>query len=105
MVASGQKERTMGYKAKISDMRGELRVMNRLIPETAAGFATLSKAVKENGPLSLKEKEYVALGIAISQRCEPASIPMSRPCRRRGRRGRSWAMCWACASRWGAVRR
>ena len=61
----------MSYKAKISDMRGEIRVMNKLIPETAAGFGTLSKAVKENGPLSLKEKEYVALGIAISQRCEP----------------------------------
>ena len=61
----------MGYKAKISDMRGEIRAMNKLIPEAAAGFAALSKAVKDNGPLSLKEKEYVALGIAISQRCEP----------------------------------
>ena len=61
----------MGYKAKIADMRGEIRVMNKLIPEAAAGFATLSKAVKENGPLSFKEKEYVALAIAISQRCEP----------------------------------
>ena len=61
----------MSYKAKITDMRGEIRAMNRLIPETAAGFGALSKAVKDNGPLSLKEKEYVALGIAISQRCEP----------------------------------
>jgi AhpD family alkylhydroperoxidase len=61
----------MSYKAKISDMRKEIRVMNRLIPETAEGFAHLSKAAKDNGPLSVKEKEYVALGIAISQRCEP----------------------------------
>ncbi|WP_434617950.1 carboxymuconolactone decarboxylase family protein [Tabrizicola sp. M-4] len=61
----------MSYKAKIADMRGEIRVMNKLIPETAAGFGTLSKAVKENGPLSFKEKEYIALAIAISQRCEP----------------------------------
>ncbi|ESW59809.1 MAG: alkylhydroperoxidase [Rhodobacter sp. CACIA14H1] len=61
----------MAYKEKISDMRREIRAMNRLIPETAAGFAALSGAVKENGPLSLMEKEYVALGIAISQRCEP----------------------------------
>lgn len=61
----------MSYKAKIADMRSEIRVMNKLIPDTANGFATLSKAVKENGPLSYKEKEYVALAIAISQRCEP----------------------------------
>lgn len=61
----------MSYKSKIVEMRGEIRAMNKLIPEAAAGFGTLSKAVKENGPLSLKEKEYIALAIAISQRCEP----------------------------------
>ncbi len=61
----------MTYKEKIADMRGELRVMNKLIPEAMAGFAALSKASKEQGPLGTKEKEFVALGIAISQRCEP----------------------------------
>lgn len=61
----------MSYRAKITEMRGELRSMNKLIPETAAAFAELSKVVKETGPLSVKEKEYVALAIAISQRCEP----------------------------------
>lgn len=61
----------MSYKAKIDEMRAELRVMYKAIPEATQGFATLSKAVKDNGPLSVKEKEYVALGIAISQRCEP----------------------------------
>ena len=43
----------------------------KLIPETAAGFAQLSKAAKEEGTLSVKEREYVALAIAITQRCEP----------------------------------
>jgi AhpD family alkylhydroperoxidase len=61
----------MAYKDDIQSMRGELRVMNRLIPEAAKGFADLSAAVKTNGPLSVKEKEYVALGIAIAQRCTP----------------------------------
>ena len=61
----------MSYKAKITEMRGELRSMNKLIPQAAAAFGDLSKAAKETGPLSVKEKEYVALGIAISQRCEP----------------------------------
>lgn len=61
----------MSYKQKITDMRGELRIMNKLIPETAKGFAQLSAAAKDNGPLGVKEKEYVALGIAIAMRCEP----------------------------------
>lgn len=61
----------MSYKAKIQEMRGEIRAMNRLIPQAAAGFGELSKAAKDHGPLSVKEKEYISLGIAISQRCEP----------------------------------
>jgi AhpD family alkylhydroperoxidase len=60
----------MTYRQKISAMRGEIRVMNKLIPPTAAGFAELSKAAKEGPALSVKQKECVALGIAISQRCE-----------------------------------
>ena len=61
----------MSYKARIDTMRNELRVMNKLIPEAMQGFAVLSKAAKDNGPLGMKEKEFVALGIAVSQRCEP----------------------------------
>ena len=61
----------MGYKAKITEMRGELRAINKLIPQVAADFADLSKTVKESPAISVKEKEYVALGIAIAQGCEP----------------------------------
>lgn len=61
----------MSYKQKIDDMRSELRVMNKQIPDAMKGFATLSKAVKDNGPLSVKEKEYIALGMALALRCEP----------------------------------
>lgn len=61
----------MSYREKIQSMRAELRVMNKLVPQVAAGFDELSKAAKEGSGFSVKEKEYVALGIAISQRCEP----------------------------------
>jgi AhpD family alkylhydroperoxidase len=61
----------MTYRTKIADMRAEIRAMNKLIPEAAAGFGQLSRAVKENGPLSVRQKEWVALGMAIAQRCEP----------------------------------
>tara|TARA_B100000963_G_C22252750_1_gene504967 strand:- start:131 stop:466 length:336 start_codon:yes stop_codon:yes gene_type:complete len=39
-------------------------------PETFAGFGLMGKAAKKNGALSEKTKELVALGIAISTRCE-----------------------------------
>lgn len=61
----------MSYTAKIAAMRAEIRAMNKLVPDAAAGFAQLSKAVKDNGPLSVRQKEWVALGMAIAQRCEP----------------------------------
>ena len=61
----------MTYTDKIRDMRSELRELNKTIPDATQGFGTLSKAVKDNGVLSLKEKEYIALGMAIAQRCEP----------------------------------
>ena len=64
----------MPYRDKISTMRDELRVMNKLIPEAMSGFATLSKAAKDTGPLGVKEKEFVALAISIALRCEPCIL-------------------------------
>ncbi|WP_374396386.1 carboxymuconolactone decarboxylase family protein [Tabrizicola sp.] len=59
------------YADKISAMRKELRALNALVPEAAKGFGALSKGVKENGPLGVKEKEFVALGMSVILRCEP----------------------------------
>ena len=61
---------TETYSAKITEMRHELRSLNSLVPETAKGFGVLSKAVKDNGPLGQKEKEYIALGMSVVLRCE-----------------------------------
>ncbi len=61
----------MSYLEKISSMRTELRELNKTIPETTKEFGVLSKVVKENGPLSVKEKEFIALGMALATRCEP----------------------------------
>lgn len=59
------------YAEKISTMRKELRSLNALVPETAKGFGALSKAVKDGGPLGVKEKEFIALGMSVILRCEP----------------------------------
>ncbi len=39
-------------------------------PDVFAGFGLMGKAAKKNGALSEKSKELIALGIAISTRCE-----------------------------------
>ncbi len=61
----------MSYKDKIREMRSELREFNSLVPETAKSFGALSKVAKDTGPLSAKEKEFIALGMALVMRCEP----------------------------------
>ncbi|TVS05643.1 MAG: carboxymuconolactone decarboxylase family protein [Rhodobacteraceae bacterium] len=61
----------MDYAAYISDTRDKSRVLAKTIPDTMKGFGTLSRAVKDGGVLGVKEKEFVALGIAIGIRCEP----------------------------------
>jgi len=64
----------MSYKAKIDEMRGELRVMNRAIPDATKGFGALAKAVHDSGVLDGKTKEFIALGMAMVQRCEPCIL-------------------------------
>ncbi len=61
----------MDYPAFIAATKDQTRVLAKTIPDTMKGFGTLSRAVKEGGVLGVKEKEFVALGIAIGVRCEP----------------------------------
>lgn len=60
----------MSWTDKNAEMRDQLRVMNRAIPEIAKGFGALSKAAKDAQVLDVKTLEFVALGIAIADRCE-----------------------------------
>ncbi len=61
----------MDYPAFIAATRNQSRTLAKTIPDTMKGFAGLSRAVKEGGVLGVKEKEFVALGIAVGLRCEP----------------------------------
>lgn len=61
----------MSWTTKIADTRTQLRGLNKAIPDTARAFGGLSKAVKENGVLDYKTKEFLALGMAVATRCEP----------------------------------
>ena len=61
----------MSYKEKMDGMRGELRAMSKAIPEAMRGFGAMEKAVVEGGVLEKKQKEWLAIAMAISIRCEP----------------------------------
>lgn len=60
----------MDWKARIDSTRAAIRTLNATIPEAAKGFAALSKGVKQGGVLDIKQKEFVALGIAVAMRCD-----------------------------------
>lgn len=61
----------MSYKQDTADLRTELRALHKLNPETAKGFAALSAGAMADGTLDKKTREYVAIAIAVSQRCQP----------------------------------
>ena len=60
----------MSWKDKLSETRAGLRNLNGAIPEVSGAFGALGKAVKDEGALDFKTKEYIALGIAIATHCE-----------------------------------
>jgi AhpD family alkylhydroperoxidase len=60
----------MDYPALITRTRERSRALAKVIPEAMKGFGGLSKAVKDQGVLGAKEKEFVALGISVAVRCE-----------------------------------
>lgn len=58
------------YKAltkDISEYMGELR---KAAPEPMAGFSALAKGATADGALDKKTKEFIALGIGVTQRCD-----------------------------------
>ena len=61
----------MAYKEKMDELRGELRVMSKAIPDAMRGFGAMEKAITEAGVLDKRQKEWLAIGMAIIIRCEP----------------------------------
>lgn len=60
----------MSWSDFMDDTVGRIAVLQKETPETMAGFNRMGKAAKTNGALTEKTKELIALGIAISTRCE-----------------------------------
>jgi AhpD family alkylhydroperoxidase len=60
----------MSWSDFMDDTVSRIAVLQKETPETMAGFNRMGKAAKTNGALTEKTKELIALGIAISTRCE-----------------------------------
>jgi AhpD family alkylhydroperoxidase len=57
--------------AFLEKFKGDFAKMSQAAPDMVKGFGGLSANVMKDGTLKKKEKELVALGIAVAQRCEP----------------------------------
>ena len=60
----------MDWKSFLKKTRQDYGILNKEIPNTFDGFGIMGKEAKKNGLVSEQTKEFVALGIAISTRCE-----------------------------------
>lgn len=58
------------YSKKYNDLSKNMKALGARIPDTMKGFTELHKASIEKGALSSKIKELIALGIAITVRCD-----------------------------------
>jgi len=61
-------DRTLAFLEKF---KGDFEKMKLAAPDMVKGFGGLFQSIMKDGALKKKEKELVALGIAVAQRCEP----------------------------------
>lgn len=58
------------FEAVRSNIRNYAKELHKLQPDTMNAFYGMSKSALKDGALSEKVKEFVALGIGITARCE-----------------------------------
>lgn len=58
------------YPALAQAINQQLGPLRKSQAATMAGFGALAKAAMAEGVLSEKQKEFIALGIGVSQRCQ-----------------------------------
>lgn len=58
------------YKALIADISRYTAEMRKETPDAMAGFYALAKSASAEGALDKKTKEFIALAIGVTQRCD-----------------------------------
>ena len=61
---------SMKFKKKYKVIRKGMQELNSVIPGAMEGFGNLHKSSIDSGALTSKTKELIALGIAITVRCD-----------------------------------
>jgi len=62
---------TSEAKEFFEKFKNDVAKMKQQAPDTVNGFATMFSKIMKDGALSLREKELIALGIGVAQRCAP----------------------------------
>src|SRR5262245_42801913 len=75
---------TQDYKARIAEIDGYVGELKKLVPETVAAFSALSRSAQTSGALDKKQKELIALAIAVAIRCDGCVACHARGARRAG---------------------
>ncbi|WP_166418438.1 carboxymuconolactone decarboxylase family protein [Cochlodiniinecator piscidefendens] len=60
----------MNWDEFLGETVGNITTLAKEMPDTMAGFDKMGKAAKKDGALDEKTKELIALGIAVSTRCD-----------------------------------
>lgn len=60
----------MSAKNALETTKNRSRALIKAVNAPMKGFGQLTASVKESPALSVKEKEYVAVGIAVAQGCD-----------------------------------
>lgn len=71
-------------KAFLDDFTSTMQRVKAEVPHTLEGFAHLFGKVMSEGALSVREKELIALGIAVAQRCTPCITLHVQKCLKAG---------------------
>jgi AhpD family alkylhydroperoxidase len=58
------------YKALTKDISEYVAVLKKAAPDAMDGFYAMSKAATADGALDKKTKEFIALAIGVTQRCD-----------------------------------
>lgn len=72
------------YKSLASAIGTQLKTFRRDIPDTMQGFSQMASATHVDGALSAKQKELMAMAIAIAMRCQGCLAFHAQACRKMG---------------------
>ena len=57
------------YKNLTQEISAELAKMRKEIPDVMSGFSALAQAASKEGVLDKKTKEFIAIALAVANRC------------------------------------